>query len=332
MENKVAACRRATAAGDGAAAVHCLTLAWAGLRLTGPLRLVDTLAGTLRALAGLDAEQRLVWSGCRHRPASPPARWPTPCVPANGAGARRRLSGGAGDTDVDHRREVAAAQGLVDHANRCFDSATALAEGAGIDAASRCHLLNARAFPPRMAAATKTRAPCTSGRWRCRAGRDRRWQGGVLGTWACSPFARPARRIHRLRARARAERCLRRQALGRQHALQSRRGLSRHGEGRRGRAQLLAARDIGRAVGNLAIESAAECNLGIASMVAATGPYGQGLLHLRQAVTIATTADDLRTASQAAALPGLRPVPGGRPGGRRQGARAVPPRQCRTGR
>jgi len=307
LENKVAACRRATAAGDGTAAVHCLTLAWAGLRLTGPLRLVDTLAGTLRALAGLDAEQRLVveWLSA------------SACFAAGAlADAARASERGLALVDACPRApapatrmltiagEVAAAQGLVDRANRCFDSATELAEGPWIDAASRCHLLNAQGVCAtdggrhEDARALYERALAVAEE----AG-DRRWQGGVLGNLGLLthsqgrldesiPFYERALALSAASGDKRWEgnmRC----NLGVAYL-----GMARAAEAR---AQLLAARDIGRAVGNLAIESAAECNLGIASMVAGDRADGQGLQHLKQAVTIATTADDLRTASQAAA-------------------------------
>ncbi len=307
MENTVAACRRATAAGDGAAAVRCLTLAWTGLRLTGPLRLVDTLAGTLRALTGLDAEQHLVveWLSA------------SACFAAGAlAEATRACERGLALVDacpgavVPATRmltiagEVAAAQGQADLANRCFDLASKRPEGAAIDAASRCHLLNAqglwasdggrhedaRAFYERALAVAE------------HAG-DRRWQGGVLGNLGllthsqgrldeATGFYERALALSAASGDRRWEgnmRC----NLGMAYICM--------GKSPEAGAQLMASRDIALAMGNPALESVAECNLGIASLLARGEADAQGLQHLRQAAAIATTANDLRTAAQAAA-------------------------------
>jgi len=63
--NLVAACRRATQAGDAAAAVGCLIGAWTILRLTGPLRVGAELAEKLLATADLAHGDRALahWVG-----------------------------------------------------------------------------------------------------------------------------------------------------------------------------------------------------------------------------------------------------------------------------
>jgi predicted ATPase/class 3 adenylate cyclase len=61
VNNLVAACRAATAAGDTAAATGCLVAAWTALRLTGPYRVAVQLAQTLAASDALgDAPRGLV--------------------------------------------------------------------------------------------------------------------------------------------------------------------------------------------------------------------------------------------------------------------------------
>jgi predicted ATPase/class 3 adenylate cyclase/Tfp pilus assembly protein PilF len=58
LDNIVQACRHAVAAGDARAATACLVLAWASLRLTGPLRAALALAREVRPVlqpAGLEA-------------------------------------------------------------------------------------------------------------------------------------------------------------------------------------------------------------------------------------------------------------------------------------
>jgi len=57
LENLVAACRWAAAAGQTQTAVDLLDGAWAALRLRGPFRIGAELAAQLQALAGLDAAQ-----------------------------------------------------------------------------------------------------------------------------------------------------------------------------------------------------------------------------------------------------------------------------------
>jgi len=57
LDNLVAACRRATAAGDGAGATDVLVNAWAALRLVGPYRAAVALADSVLALPGLTPEQ-----------------------------------------------------------------------------------------------------------------------------------------------------------------------------------------------------------------------------------------------------------------------------------
>jgi predicted ATPase/class 3 adenylate cyclase/Tfp pilus assembly protein PilF len=54
--NLVAGCRRATASGDAAGALGCLTSAWAALRLTGPFRVCSRMAIDLAARSDLPPE------------------------------------------------------------------------------------------------------------------------------------------------------------------------------------------------------------------------------------------------------------------------------------
>jgi len=307
LENTVAACRHATAAGDAAAAVRCLTLAWAGLRLTGPLRLVDTLARTLAELPGLESEQRLAveWlsaSACFAAGALADAA--RACDRGLAIVATSPGAAAAATRMLTIAGEVAAAQGLSERSNQCFAAATRLAEGAAIDPASRCHLLNAQ------------------GLWAIDCGRhqdarvlyekalgvateagDRRWQGGVLGnlgllTHSQGKLDEAIAFYERALALSAASGDKRWEGNMRCNLGMACLGLGKSAEARE---QLLAARDIARAVGNSALESVAECNLGVLSMLFGGAVDAQGVPHLRQAVTIASAAGDARTAAQARA-------------------------------
>ena len=308
LENTVAACRRATAAGDAAAAIRCLTLAWAGLRLTGPLRLVDTLARALGELqGGLGGEQRLTveWlsaSACFACGALADAA--SACergvaildscaIEATAAARMLTLAG-----------EVAAAQGAAEHANRCFDRATALCEGTAMDPASRCHLLNARGlWAVDCGRQDEARALYDRALAVAEAAGDGRWQGGVLGNLGLLTHSQGKLD----------------EAIGfyeRALALSTTSGDKRWegnmrcnlglawlatGVSADARKQLLAARDIARALGSPALESVAECNLGVLAMVSGSESDAHGLPHLRQAIKVACAAGDSRTAAQATA-------------------------------
>ena len=307
LDNKIAACRRAAAAGDVAAAVRCLALAWAGLRLTGPLRLADSLADAVRRLPGLDPGQQLLveWLSA------------SACFASGAvADAARACERGLALLDAQPvatvaalriltmAGEVAAAQGLAGRANHCFERAAALADADGVDAASRCHLLNAQG----VWATDSSRLELAQTRYQqalavAEQSGDRRWQGGVLGNLGMLSHSQG--RLDE--AAAFYERALALSAAsGDKHwegNMRCNLGLAYHGMGRsvEARVQLLAACDIAGAVGNPGLGAAAECNLGVVSMAVGDDADARPLLHFRQAVAIAVSADDLRTAAQAAA-------------------------------
>lgn len=307
IENKVAACRRAAGAGDGTAAVRCLMMTWAGLRLTGPLRLVYTMAETIRGLASLDSAERLVVEWL-----SASASFASGAV----ADAERACERGLALVDASPTLstaamrmlsiagEVAAAQGLAGLASSCFDRATALAEVVDIDADSHCHLLNAQGtWAAECSRQEEARTLYDRALAVAERANDQRWQGGILCNLGLLTYSQG-----RLDEAIAFYKC----ALALSAASGDKRwegnmrcnlGLACHGIGLSTEAitQLLAARDIARAIGYPALESAAECNLGLVS-IAASGEIGaRTLQHLRQAVAIAASVDDSRTAAQAGA-------------------------------
>ena len=183
LDNVVAACRRATKAGAGTEALRGLELAWHGIRMTGPLRLADQLAGDLRALPGLEGQAHLVieWissSSCFAAGAIIDAALAcerglallaTCDVPARLA---VRLQTTAG--------EVAAAQGRHEDAARCFEAAAAAADD--IDAESMCHLLNARGvWCQERGQLAEARQLYGQALAPAEGMGDRHWQGGLLG-------------------------------------------------------------------------------------------------------------------------------------------------------
>ncbi|MBX3606703.1 MAG: tetratricopeptide repeat protein [Piscinibacter sp.] len=303
LDNKVAACRRAAAAGDAEAAVRCLVAAWLGLRLRGPLRVVDAMAASIRALPALTPALRLE------------SEWvaASACFAA-GALAEAALAcarGLAGEAPaaptlrmLTIAGEIAAAQGDTDRAAVCFERATQLLAAGGIDAASHCHLLNALGlFAADAGQVAQARA------WYERALAvvemlgERRWQGGVLGNlgWLAQSQGDLTEAVvfyRRALALSEASGDLRWEGNMRCNLGLACQGLGRAAEAG---AQLRAAGEIARRVGLPLLESVVECNLGIVASAGGAGESSVALQHFSRAVQLAVVSDDLRTAAQAGA-------------------------------
>lgn len=301
LDNKVAACRRAATASDGAAAVRCLVAAWLGLRLRGPLRVAEALAASIRVLPALTSAQRLEseWvaasacfaAGALVEAALACARGLAGEAPAP---AMLRMLTIAG--------EIAAAQGEAGRAAICFERATQLLGAGSIDAASHCHLLNAQGmFAADAGHVAKAQAWYDRALAVAEASGEQRWQGGVLGNlgWLAQSQGRLEEAVafyRRALALSEASGDLRWEGNMRCNL-----GLAFQSLGRATEAgeQLRAAGEIARRVGLPLLESVAECNLGI--VASSDGDVVIALQHFGRAVRLAVLSDDLCTAAQAGA-------------------------------
>lgn len=301
LDNKVAACRRAAAAGDGASAVRCMVAAWLGLRLRGPLHVVEALTESIRALPALTPAQRLEseWVAAS-------ACFAAGALSEAALACERGLAGEAPAAPtlrmLTIAGEIASAQREFCRAATYFEQATQLLTTGAIDAASHCHLLNAQGmFAADAGDFEQAQAWYERGLAVAEASGEKRWQGGVLGNlgWLAQSHGRLEEAVafyRRALALSEASGDLRWEGNIRCNL-----GLACQSVGRATEAeeQLRTAGEIARQVGLPLLESVTECNLGI--VASGGGDAVTAVQHFCSAVRLATLSGDPCTSAQAGA-------------------------------
>ena len=302
LDNLVHACRHAAATAQAGVAADCLVLAWAALRLTGPLRAALELVAELRravSLEGSDAAA-VAWvegaalNGLGHTAearavlAAALALHPEPADDVLGGRLHATLGdvlavcGEAQAATVHLQTALAVARRLADTTLQCqaHNSMGALATESGDAATAQNHYLEALAVATRAA--------------------DARWRGGVLGNLGTLHYGAgrlPEAATAYLQALELAREAGDRRWEG--NALCNL-GLIHHEQAQPDLAEtaLQQALALARQIGHVRLESTSMCNLGLVQ--AARGQWAAALHSLEAAAGIAEEIGDkhLRAACQ----------------------------------
>ena len=192
IDNLVAACRRATAAGEAIAAAACMLPAWAALRRVGPLSVANDLARSLMDVAAIPASAAAVatWVDAAARLAAGEYALARPGIEKGlrmaGAGLpsslEARLHCTAGELETASGNHVEALRHLemaLSAANACDDTAL------------QCQVLNALgALDTERGLLDRARLSYEKALSLARVAEDLHWQGGVLGNIAVLEYAR----------------------------------------------------------------------------------------------------------------------------------------------
>jgi predicted ATPase/Tfp pilus assembly protein PilF len=307
LENLAAACQRAAADGDTGDAVTCLHLAWAALRLVGPMRRAVELAAAVASLPGLTPAQT-----ARVQTVRAGALFATGDYDAARAAALQAQAA-AGDTiepALSARLhcilgEVEGANGNTDEAGPLLEEARRLADLGG-DAGIRCHALNALgALAGDRGRLDEARAFYEAALTVATEARDLRWQGGLLGNLGGVHYAE-GRLNEAMDAYERALKLAHRSAdLRFEGNTRCNLGLIHHDQGRlpEAEAELTQALEMARTMGQRPLENMVLCNLGI--VLTSQGRFEAAYDHFADAVAGSAAAGDLRSEGQYRSYLGL---------------------------
>lgn len=300
LNDLVAACRAAAAAGDAQAATACLASAWAALQRTGPYRVGLELAQRVEQLESLgDAERaRVHWvAGCALDllGAADAAREHfdrgLACTTREGTTeARAKLLHALGSQQTLDG-ELASAHANLSEAHRL----ASVLHNAALQAATLNSLGRLMDHQSRVAEARDAYERALE---LARSIGERRLEGGLLGNLGGLHLdlgALELSRIHYERAIALASEVGDQQWEGNAH---SNLGLVRQAQGQSGdaRTQFDRALTIARETGHARLEYTVLCNLGI--LLTSEGELGPATDHLERAVSAAKAAADRRAEGQ----------------------------------
>ncbi len=300
LENLVAACRRATAAGDASGAAGALRATWAVLGLTGPVSQAVSLGQQVERLPGLGAAER---GRVQHVLAS--------AYEMLGDIGKARSSHDAALADAtagaDAHGLASALRGLGEHlykrgdtaaARERLESARTIAERLG-DTALLCSVHNAiGTLETRVGRSEAATASYSTALRFARAMHDVRLEGGILGNLAML--------AHEERADDKAQ-CQYEEALALTRQVNDRRWegntrcnlgllLQERGLKMEAAAQFQASLAIAREIGHPMLEGTVHCNLGL--LAGASGEWDAACDHHTQAVEVARRMADKRAEGQ----------------------------------
>jgi predicted ATPase/class 3 adenylate cyclase len=300
LDNLVAACRRAAARRDAAAATHTLQGAWAGLQLRGPFKVGAELAALVASMPGLAPalKTRVDWIAGRAlqalgHVAQARQRYDAALAEARSIGDRQhegQLQSSLGSLDAN--------EGHAEDARRHLAAALLIARESA-DRALECEVLNGLGtlnnYQGRI---DDARADYEAALSLAREIGDRRWEGGVLGNLGNLDAGQG--RLAQARVHYQAGLVVARELGNRQwegNALCNL-GLLHHvmGERAEAREKLQAALQAARELGHARLQAIVLCNLGIVDD--AMGHPDDARAHYEAALVVARELGDRRSEGQ----------------------------------
>ena len=300
LDNVVAACRRAVAAGQAGLALRALVSAWGPIRLRGPFRVGLDLADAVATLPALDNALRAELSHIHGSALELCGR----VAEAQQAFERGLSLALASNNRVLECRSLQALTTLLTRTGQVAQAADfgqralALAQG-GVEPGTQCALLNALGqVADAMGRPEASKQHFEQALQIARDNGERRWEGGSAGN--LGQFH--ANQGHFAEARQLYEQAVQiAQELGdRQWEANTRcnLGLLHHGEGRltQAEAELSAALSAARELGYVRLASVVQCNLGLVAQ--AQSQHGQAQAYYEAALALAVELGDKRSQGQ----------------------------------